>query len=310
MNRQALLWSLILVVLLLLLSTPLVMVAMSLAMIPVVYLFVRLDTRKFVVYYVLSLLALYAVTAMFGSGTLGTVAVVFSLGLLIPAIVMGVLYKKKSSARSVITGGTVAFLAQLLVFLLLLTLFGVQVTDEIRQFMRSSLETVPAELRELIPATMIDQIIDVMVQMLPLYLIGISVYYSVITHWLARKALNRSGESIPGLRPAKEWMLPKSFVWYYLIALVLNLIFLEPDGSMIVMMLLNVMPILMAAFTVQAFAFFFFLADVKGWSKAVPVILVIVSAFLLLLLPGIIQLFTLLGLFDVAFPIRSRMKKS
>lgn len=309
-NKQALLWSLILVVLLLLIFTPLVMVAISLAMIPVVYLFVKLEPKRFVVYYVLSLLVVYALTAAFGAGILGTVAAIFSLFLLIPSIVMGVMYRKKAAARSVITGGTVAFLAQMLLFLLLLTLFGIHVTDEMREFVRSSLDTFPAEFQQMLPANLIDQVIEMMIQLLPLYLIGLSLYYSVITHWLARKALNRNGEPIPGMKPAKEWMLPRSFVWYYLIALVLSFIFTEANGSMIAMVLLNVIPLLMFAFAIQAFGFFFFVADARGWAKAVPYVIVVVSIVLMPFLPGFMQLLTLLGLFDVAFPIRGRLKKS
>ncbi|PYI52403.1 DUF2232 domain-containing protein [Paenibacillus flagellatus] len=310
MNKQSLLWSLILVVLLLLLFTPLIMVAMSLAMIPVVYLFVRLDGGRFVLHYALALLAVYGVTALFGAGTLGTIAAIYSLFLLIPSIVMGILYKRKAAARSVLTGGTVAFLAQMLLFLVLLTLFGVHVTDEMREFVRSSMETLPAELRQMLPEHLIDQVIEVMIQLLPLYLIGMSAYFSVVTHWLGRKALIRAGEPIPGLRPAKEWMLPKSFVWYYLVALVLSFIFTEPNGSMIAMVLLNVFPLLMFAFTIQAFAFFFFVADARGWSRGVPIAIAIVSSLLMMVIPGLMQLFTLLGLFDIAFPIRGRLKKS
>lgn len=309
-NKQALLWSLILAVLLLLMFTPLVMVAISLAMIPTVYLFVKLDTPRFIGHYGLALAVVYALTAAFGAGLLGTVAVAFSLFLLIPSVVMGMLYRRKAAARSVITGGMVSFLAQMLLFLLLLTLFGVQVTDEMRTFVRGSLDTFPAEFQQMLPGNLIDQVIDMMIQLLPLYLIGISLYYSVLTHWLARKALVRSGEEIPGLRPAKERMLPKSFVWYYLIALVLSFIFTEANGSMIAMVLLNVIPLLMLAFVIQAFCFFFFVADARGWARMAPYAIVVLSVVLLPFLPGFMQLLTLLGLFDVAFPIRGKMKKT
>jgi len=310
LNKRALLWSLILIVLLLLLFTQLALFALSLAMIPVVVLFVKLKPQQFTLYYALSLLAVYAITALMGKAILGTIAALFSLFLLIPSLVMGMLYKKKASARMVLTGGTVSFLALLLIGLLLLTLFGIHVTDEMKQFIRSSLDTLPAEVRSMLPADLVDMVIEMMVQLLPFYLIGLSVYFSVLTHWLARKALVRSGEDLPALGPAKDWMLPKSFVWYYLAALVLNFIFTEPNGSLIVMVLLNVMPILMFAFTVQAFAFFFFVADARGWPKAVPIAIVVVSLMLMPLLPFLMQLLTLLGLLDIAFPIRGRLKKS
>ncbi|MDF2723873.1 MAG: YybS [Paenibacillus sp.] len=310
LNKQALLWSVILVVLLLLIFTPLVLVAVSLVMIPMVFLYVKQGSKSFVGYYVVSLLVVYLLTALFGAGVLGTIAAIYALFFLIPTIVMGQMYRRKATARSTITGGAVAMLAQLLVLLLVLTIAGIDVTDEMRQFVKNSMATVPAELSQMIPANLADQIIDMMIQLLPLYLIGISLYFSVVTHWLARRALLRSGESTPGLKPAREWMLPRSMVWYYLIALVLSFIFTEANGSMIGMILFNVIPLLMFAFAVQAIAFFFFIASVRGWSRAIPVIIAIVCALLVLIIPGFIQLLTLLGLFDIAFPIRSRMKKS
>lgn len=310
LNKQAMLWSLILAVLLLLLFSPLILLAISLVMIPVAYLFARLDTRRFILYYVLALLAVYAVTALFGASVFGTVAAMVSMFFLIPGIVMGHFYKKQAAARTVITGGTVAMLVQMLLLLLVATLSGTAVTDVMRDFIRSSLETIPAELKHMLPADLVDVVIEMMIQLLPVYLIGISLYYGVITHWLTRKALIRSGETVQGLKPAKEWMLPRSFVWYYLVALVLSFIFTEPNGSFIYMILLNVIPLLMFAFTIQALAFFFFVADARGWPKGAPVAIAVVSGLLLPFIPGLMQLYTLLGLFDIAFPIRARMKKS
>src|SRR5690606_24384187 len=124
-----------------------------------------------------------------------------------------------------------------------------------------------------------------------------------------RKALVRSGETLPALKPAKEWMLPRSFVWYYLIAVVLSF-FTKPDGSLLFMVLLNVEPLLKLAFIVQAVGFVFFLASVKGWSSRRPVWITVGSVLVMLILPGFTQLFALLGLFDIAFPLRSRLKKS
>ena len=311
MDRRALLWSIIYAALLLLCFSKLALVTISLLMIPVVLMFVKLDTGKFVVAYGLTLIAVYAVLALFGAGMLGSIAVIYSLFFLAPSVAMGSLYKKKAPAKTVLTGGTVAFLAQILLFLLLLTLLGVRVTDEMREFVRGSLETtLPAEWRQALPEDLIAQTVEMVVQLLPVYLIGISLYFTVVTHWLSRKLLIRSGEQVPALKPAKDWMLPKSFVWIYLVALVLSFMFTKPDGSLMYMIQLNVLPLVSLAFIVQAVGFCFFAASVKGWSKKTPVIVTIVCVFLMLVIPGAYRLFTLLGLFDVVFPIRNRLKNS
>jgi uncharacterized protein YybS (DUF2232 family) len=308
LKKQPLLWSFIYLVLLLLSFTPFVLITISLMMIPIVILFVKLDLKRFIVHHVVILLAVYLVSFMFGVGLLGTVAVILTLFFMTPSVVIGKMYRKRASARSVITAGVVAMLAQLLLLLLILTLSGVQVIDEMRDYMKNSMETLPAELQSMVPADLMEQVLQVMTQLLPLYLIGFSMYYSIITHWLARKFLVRSGEPLPGLKPAKEWMLPRSLIWYYLIALILSYIYVDPDESMIFMVLLNIMPLMMFAFTVQAFGFLFFIADLRRWSTKVPKTITVIGVFVLLLIPFLMQLVSLLGLFDVAFPIRDRLK--
>ncbi|MFK7692309.1 DUF2232 domain-containing protein [Paenibacillus sp. HJGM_3] len=310
MKKQPLLWSLIYMVLLLLTFTPLVLVTINLMMIPLVVLFVQLDWKRFLVHNVVVLLAVYAISFVFGVSSLGTVAAILFLFFLIPSVVMGTLYKRKATARSVLTGGFVAMLVQLLVLLLILTVSGYHVINEMRDYMRSSLDTLPAELKSVVPTEMLDQILQVMTQLLPLYLIGFSLYYSIVTHWLSRKALLRAGVAVAGFKRAKDWMLPRSLIWYYLAALVLSYVFTEPDDSMIFMILLNIMPLMMFAFAVQAFGFLFFLADIRGWPKALPRVLTVVGIFVLLFIPMLMQLVSLLGLFDVAFPIRERFKKT
>lgn len=309
LKKQPLLWSLIYMVLLLLSFTPLVLVTIHLMMIPIVVLFVRLDWKRFVLHNVVVLLAVYVISFVFGVAALGTVAVILFLFFLAPSVVIGKMYKRKASARSVLTAGSVAMLAQLLLLLLIMTVSGFHVIDEMRDYMRTSLETLPAELQSMVPTELLDQILQVMTQLLPLYLIGFSLYYSIVTHWLARKALIRSGEAIPGLKPAKDWMLPRSMIWYYLIALILSYVYTSPDNSMIFMILLNIMPLMLFAFTIQAFGFLFFIAHERGWSKALPRTLTVVGVIVLVLIPFLMQMVSLLGLFDVAFPIRERFKK-
>jgi uncharacterized protein YybS (DUF2232 family) len=310
LKKQPLLWSLIYMVLLLLSFTPLVLVTINLMMIPTVILFVKLDWKRFVLHNVVILLAVYAISFVFGVASLGTVAAILFLFFLTPSVVIGRMYKRKASARSALTAGAVAMLAQLLLLLLIMTVSGIHVINEMRDYMRSSMETLPAELKSMVPAELLDQILQVMTQLLPLYLIGFSLYYSIVTHWLARKVLVRSGEPIPGLKPAKDWMLPRSMIWYYLIALILSYVYTNPDNSMIFMILLNIMPLMLFAFTVQAFGFLFFIADRRGWSRAVPKTLTVLGVIVLVFIPFLMQMVSLLGLFDVAFPIRERFKKA
>ena len=309
MNRQPIFWSLVHAVLLLMFFSPFVILTFSFMMVPVVMLFVKSNLRKFVVYYILSLLMVYIVALALGAGSIGLVAAAISLFFLAPSVAMGILYKRKVPARNVLTGGAIALLGELLLLLVILALSGVQVMEEIRQFIRDSLETVPPDLRQMIPDELMEQVIQVMTQLLPLYLIGFSLFYSFVTHGVSRRLLIRSGEHVPGLKPVRQWMLPKSLIWYFLVALIASYVIPGTTDSILFMILLNLIPLLVIVFTVQSFAFLFFLADLKGWSRAVPVIAVILLVPFMILLPGLMHLFSLLGLLDVAFPIRDRLKK-
>lgn len=304
--RQPLLWSFIYIVILLLSFTPLGLVTISFIMIPVLILYVKLDMPKFIVYYLGSLFATYLLTLLLGAGGLGITALAISAFFLAPALVMAHLYKKKSAARTVVTAGVISFLSQMLLILISLSLFGINVVRYIEQFLLESMKTVPELWRNQIPEDMVDLMVHTMTQMLPLFLIGFSCYYIVITHALGRTILNRTGENIAGFKPMKDWMLPKSFVWYYLIALILSFFEAKGSGSVVSMILLNLVPLLMFTFAIQAVAFLFFTVHLRGWSRAMP----ITALILIFLFPFLQHLFAILGVFDVAFPLRDRLRNN
>jgi uncharacterized protein YybS (DUF2232 family) len=98
-------------------------------------------------------------------------------------------------------------------------------------------------------------------------------------------------------------MLPKSFIWIYVIALVLEM-FAKDTKSTVFTLVLNLLPLLSTAFAIQAIAFLFFVAHAKGWNKVLPILGIV----LLLVFPPAFFLLSLLGVFDVAFPVRDRIK--
>ncbi|WP_233454974.1 DUF2232 domain-containing protein [Paenibacillus elgii] len=294
-------WSIAYIILLLsIFLPPLSLITAALLMVPVLIMYVKLGTRRFLVHYVVSLAVVYFVASLL-AGWLGALLVSVSIFFLPPVIQMGNLYKKRAAARTVITAGTLTLLGELLLTLIVCSMFGLNPIGNMKRFMMDSVQTLPAQVQGLMAIDM-DTLVQLMVQMLPLYMIGFSLFYVVISHWLARKVLVRSGESIPAFKPIKDWMLPKSFVWLYLLALILEM-FVKDSRSMVFTVLLNLLPLLMAAFAIQAIAFLFFIAHVKRWNKTLP----IVGILLLLFIPPAYFMFSLLGVFDVAFPIRDRM---
>ncbi|TDF94370.1 DUF2232 domain-containing protein [Paenibacillus piri] len=296
-------WSLLTAVLLLSVLSPLNIITFNILMVPVLVQYTRLETKRFLSFYGISLAIVYVLTSLLISGWGGAVLVAISLFFLPPVIQMGNLYKKRAAARTVLTVGTVTLLIEMLLSILVAYMFGFNLIAKMKTFMLEIMDTWPAQLKGMLVVEP-DALVQLMSKMLPLYMIGSSLFIIVITHWLARKLLNRSGESIPAFKPIREWMLPRSFVWYYVIALFMEFFVRDPN-SILYSLLLNLLPLLTAVFAIQAIAFLFYVAHTKNWSRALPVAGIII----LLIFPPAYFMFSLLGVFDVAFPIRERMTR-
>nr|WP_240762557.1 DUF2232 domain-containing protein [Paenibacillus thalictri] len=296
-------WNVLFIVLLLSMGTPFGLITTGFIMIPLLYMYVRTNIKLFAAHYAVALILVYILTGLVFPGWFGALLLAIALFFLPPVIQMGNLYKKKAPARSVMTVGAVTLLCELLLSLVISYGFGFNWVEKMKQFMRESLDTLPASLKGMIPMDA-DLVVQLTAQMLPLYMIGFSLFYAVFTHWLARKALVRSGEMIPAFRPVREWMLPRSFVWYYLVALIMEY-FVKDPNSILFTILINLVPILSFAFALQGIALLFFIAYRKKWNKALPIIGII----LFIVFPPTYFLLSLLGLFDVAFPLRDRLTK-
>jgi len=300
-SANMLTWSLITVVLLLsVLLTPFNMITFNLLMIPVMFQYVKLETRKFLLYYGLSLAAVYIFTSMVMTGWVGVVLVAISLFFLPPVIQMGNMYKKRASARTVMTVGIVTLLIEMLLSILVAYMFGFNLIAKMKQFMLESVYTVPEAVRSKFLPMDPETFVQIATQAIPVFMIGTSFFLILITHWLSRRLLNRYGETIPGFKPVREWMLPRSLVWYYIIATIMQL-FVKDTGSLFFTLVINLMPLLTFAFAVQGIAFLFYIAH----SRTMP----IVGIILVLFVPMASFMISLLGVLDVAFPIRERITR-
>jgi len=308
-NRFTLVWSLIHIALLLMVFTPLGLIGASLLMTPIVVQSVKLKPGVFSMVFAGNVILTGLAAALLGWAGAGFVAMLLALFFLIPSLVMRMMYKRQTAAHSVLIAGVVTILAQLLLLLLILYSFGYNVTTYVKQGLTESMTMAESVMNMNIPQESIDTLIRTVSQTIPLYLILFSVFYVVVTHAVSRYALQKSGETIAGLKPMREWKLPKSLVWYYLIALLASFIVTDPD-SVISVMLLNLIPLLMLAFAVQAASLLFFAADVKQWSRSWIIVLLIVLGMVILVIPPLLQIIALIGVFDVAFPLRDRLKKS
>lgn len=291
-------WSAVYFIILLSFITPFSVFTAFLIMVPALIIYITTSPKCLAI----CMLSVYALTALL-TGNVGVVLVLIGLFFLVPSLIMGYLYKKQTDAHLVVTGGIVTLIVILLLAILAISLTGSNVTEGLGMFLMDSFLSVPEVLRQGITEEMMQELIFYMTRMIPLYVIMFAAFYAIITHVVARQVLKRTGMNLQKMIPIKKWMLPRTLLWYYLVAMLLEM-FVEWDKySMVAMILLNLIPLLTLVFAVQAVSFLFFIADAKKWNKAVPFLGIIPAV----LFPTLISW---IGVLDVAFKMRERVKKS
>lgn len=295
--NKTLLWIGIHSAILLSLVTPLSVLTAHFTLIPLLVAAVVSDVRKFAVAYA----AMFALLALLLGGA-GLILALISLYYLIPASLMGKQYRAGASPGVAVISGTLGMIGASLLLLLVSFASGFNLTDGYMAYMRSDPGLMAMMTQWFGSEEQMEAALRMMVDMIPVLIILFAVYTALLAHWIGRKILNGIGVPVGKLKPMKEWRLPRSLVFCYLIVLVLELFIPHEPGSAISVILLNSMPILTYAFALQAAGFLFFLADAKGWNRALPI-----ASIVLMPLPGLSQLLAWLGVIDVSFPIRERL---
>lgn len=295
-------WSVIYLLLLLSLLTPFSIVTAFLLVLPVAILFTALDVKSFI----LHVAPVWLVVAL-----IHPIYLLMAAYFLIPGLVMGTMYRKRVPAMRVLKFGMAAMLIQLLVLLVIGTAFFQlnlsQYVDEIVKMTTTPLKemgvnggglTAPFNLTP----EQTEMLSQMTMMMVPFAMIISSFLMTVITHALARPLLNSMGFSVPALKPAREWRLPRSLIWYYLAVVVLDFATQGTDNEFGRMIVINAMPLLQICFMIQALGFFFYLAHQRKWHPVVPLLI----AVPIVLFPPMM----IIGIMDLAFPLRQAFDKN
>ncbi|MFF2889223.1 DUF2232 domain-containing protein [Paenibacillus sp. NPDC057967] len=294
---KPLLWSGAAFLLLLLLAVPLLnLPALLLMMVPYVVLYTTLSRGAFL----LHLIPVWLLAGLIA----GPAVLIIGLFFLVPAIVMGHLYRNGAAAAKVIRTGTIVILALLMLELMLFQMiFDISLLNEMSHTIRTTFDSMQDQ-NLLAPgwnSEFIDMLIQRVIHMIPLTFIVLAFAYTVFSHYVSRRAVIRSGLEVPAFPQAKDWRLPRVLVIYYLIAYVIDLFIKPGDDSFLAVALMNLVPLLGYVFAIQAIGFFFFIAHERKWNKVVPILI----AIPVLLLPPL----SLIGVLDTAFPIRKSFTK-
>ncbi len=229
----------------------------------------------------------------------------------IGGIMIGTAIYEKKSAYETWARGAVGFVVGLIgVFLIIQFLFNINIYDEI--------DTVFAEMMNIMQTTsdqlgMGDELneqlepiaeqMDLLKDLIPASMAIISILMAFVAQWLSYKILNRIDRRSLYFPSFTSFNLPVSLIWLYFIALLLSF-FVTDTESGIYIVVMNVVTLSMLLLMIQGFSFIFFYAEHKKLSKAIPIVIVIVT----FLIPGIFfLLIRILGIIDLGYSLKKRI---
>ncbi|WP_223702767.1 YybS family protein [Sutcliffiella deserti] len=253
----------------------------------------------------------FVVAANILSVLLGSIA---ALSLSIPmstvGVVMGYLFAKKSSRYVILGASTGVYLLNLLLgYIVAIVLFDFNIEKVMEGSMdqlyltAESLATFTGQQNTEETMGLVQETMDGFIYLLPSGLVTIAFIFALISQLVAGFILKRLKVDVTPFPPFRELELPKSLLWYYLIVLLLSLFEME-KGSTIYLATVNLSYILMLLMTIQGLSFLFFISHEKKIPKAVPIITLILS----FLLPPLLYIIRMVGIFDIGFNLRKRIK--
>jgi uncharacterized protein YybS (DUF2232 family) len=295
-------WSVVYLLLLLSLATPLTVVTIFFLLVPTVLLYTSLSRRLFLLYIV----PVWIIAAIL----YGPIILLQALYFIVPSIVMGELYKKRAPAFRTVMMGAGTILAE---FLLLLLVSSVLFDFNLAWAIEDMINTAMQPFQNVADGSLGGGVIwspemsqhfsSLTVRLLPFTLIVCSLIIAGVTQAISRPTLGSMGVIVPKMPAFRTWRLPRSLIWYYLIAVIVQLAAgTEATEGFLGTILLNLTPLLQFLFMIQAASLFFFIAYQRKWNAVLPILLVIVLIF--------IPPLWIVGMIDIAFPLRYMITKS
>lgn len=225
--------------------------------------------------------------------------------------VMGYMLREgKSRFAAYITGSLVFLMNILAIYILAIIFFNMNFIDEFVKAFKLSVDQSINMLEQFgqTPDEKVlkqfNTMIDMIEVLMPTMLVMASFSIVFLLQLVSYPFLKRFGINVPTWRPFRELNLPKSILWYYLIAMIAALIIQPEKGTYWFWVLSNLTFILQMFMVLQGIAFVFYFTHFKGYSKAVPTIVIV----LMFLLPTVVlYIVRILGIIDLGFDLRKRL---
>lgn len=271
---------------------------------PFILFFAKNDTKTSFVFLIAS------VVISLVAGSIFAVPLTLAYGL--TGAVMGYLIREQKNRGTVFIAGSLVFLLNLIIqYVVAVTFFQFNFIEEMMKMFRESVD-MSLEMLESIgkdpgqkAAEQLLSSVDMIETLMPSLFVVVSLINVLLIQLVSLPILKRFGVRIGKWKDFKDLTLPKSILWYYLAVLLISMAANPEEGSYLFSALLNLSFILQLCMIVQGLSFVFYFSSIKGYSAAIPVTVTILS----LLMPIILYVVRILGIIDLGFDLRQRLKK-
>jgi uncharacterized protein YybS (DUF2232 family) len=225
-------------------------------------------------------------------------------------IVIGDCIRKEKSKYATFIAGSITFLINLVIqYVISIVFLNMDIIKESIQLLRESIDQsirIVTSFTEKPNEAVIQQVyaaIDLIEILTPTIFVITSFSIVFIIQLVSYPILKRFGIKVVVGEHFRNFKLPKSMIYYFLIALLVNLIIQPESGSYIHLALSNILFILLLLIVVQGLSFIWYFSYQKSLSKAVPILITIA----MFLMPLILYIVWILGIMDLGFDLRKKL---
>ncbi len=250
---------------------------------------------------------LVALGAMIISGLVGTIT---SVPL---AIIFSILGVTIGSTLRITNSKTTTFLISSLVMLFIIIVsysvsvaffhyhFIEEVIQQFHTLMNQSISTANQLHLPVDPKVVesMEKATELAKTLLPTYLIMVAFLGVFLIMWANLALAKRFGMKVPLFPPVRNWVLPKSLLWYYLITYLLAILVKSGEEGFFTIAILNAQYLLTMAMLIQGYIFLGTYFHYKDWSKSRRMFVIFISFF-----PLFIMIVFLLGIADLGLDLR------
>jgi uncharacterized protein YybS (DUF2232 family) len=256
-------------------------------------------------YALLLLVASLIISTLIGSLLSLPVALMFGTA---GIVIGGMLAKNKSRYMILLTSALIFLMNIVIDYIISVKFLQMDIIQETLSAFRQSFETAMQIMKGMgqTPTKQLqeqfEQGLELIKYVTPTLFVIAAFLLAYVTMAVSIPILKRLKLPVGTWPPFRDFTLPKSLLWCYLLVLVISFIPLE-KGTFAYLAVLNVYYLLQLLFIVQGFSFLYYAANKKNVPKGI----VIGGTILCLFLPFLLYLIAILGIIDLGFDLRKRI---